>query len=140
MSVHEINDRVDVFGSYLKIAYYIIFILDVCNSAVGLLVYLGFVESIVMEKNGYNPPPYGWSNDQPPPAAPPSYAQAVGGVGPSSPYTPQYPPSKRINKKWQRKPTTNLKYIFFLIRYMILYIRNRWRDILIIIKITNLKG
>lgn len=45
-----------------------------------------------MEKSG-NPPPYGWSNGhtmQIPPAAPPSYSQAVGGVGPSSPYTPQY--------------------------------------------------
>lgn len=51
-----------------------------------------------MEKSG-NPPPYGWGNGhtmQPPPAAPPSYSQAVGGVGPSSPYTPQYPPSKQI--------------------------------------------
>ncbi|KAI8430905.1 hypothetical protein MSG28_001028 [Choristoneura fumiferana] len=47
-----------------------------------------------MEKSG-NPPPYGWGNGhtlQPPPAAPPSYSQAVGGVGPSSPYTPQYIP------------------------------------------------
>lgn len=46
-----------------------------------------------MEKGGGNPPPYGWGNSnalQPPPAAPPSYSQAVGGVGPSSPYTPQY--------------------------------------------------
>lgn len=34
--------------------------------------------------NKYNPPPaYG-----PPPAAPPSYSQAVGGVPPSSPFTP----------------------------------------------------
>ncbi|KAG5889723.1 hypothetical protein JTB14_010197 [Gonioctena quinquepunctata] len=31
------------------------------------------------------PPPYG-----PPPAAPPSYAQAVGGVPPSSPYVPNH--------------------------------------------------
>lgn len=49
-----------------------------------------------MEKNG-SPPPYVWgkvNTIQPPPAAPPSYAQAVGGVGPSSPYTPQYPPCK----------------------------------------------
>lgn len=48
-----------------------------------------------MEKGG-NPPPYGWSNAnnlQPPPVAPPSYSQAVGGVAPSSPYTPQYTPS-----------------------------------------------
>ncbi|VVD02805.1 LITAF domain-containing protein-like [Leptidea sinapis] len=47
-----------------------------------------------MEKNG-NPPPYAWNNGymQPPTAAPPSYSQAVGGVGPSSPYTPQYPPT-----------------------------------------------
>ncbi|KAJ2954408.1 hypothetical protein O0L34_g2672 [Tuta absoluta] len=48
-----------------------------------------------MEKIGH-PPPYSWNNGhtlQPPPAAPPSYSQAVGGVGPSSPYTPQYPPS-----------------------------------------------
>ncbi|CAK1554977.1 unnamed protein product [Leptosia nina] len=47
-----------------------------------------------MEKNG-NPPPYGWSNGymQAPPAAPPSYSQAVGGVGPSSPYTPHYQPT-----------------------------------------------
>lgn len=47
---------------------------------------------------GWNPPPYGWGNAnsaQPPPAAPPSYSQAVGGVGPSSPYTPQYPPCKK---------------------------------------------
>lgn len=49
-----------------------------------------------MEKNGYSPPPYGWS-DQPPPAAPPSYTQAVGGVGPSSPYTPAYRPSKYLD-------------------------------------------
>ncbi|XP_072930513.1 LITAF domain-containing protein [Epargyreus clarus] len=44
-----------------------------------------------------NPPPYRLTNGQgtvqPPPAAPPSYSQAVGGVGPSSPYTPQYTPS-----------------------------------------------
>jgi hypothetical protein len=34
--------------------------------------------------NKYSPPPaYG-----PPPAAPPSYSQAVGGVPPSSPFTP----------------------------------------------------
>jgi len=35
--------------------------------------------------NKYNSPPpeYG-----PPPAAPPSYSQAVGGVPPSSPFTP----------------------------------------------------
>lgn len=49
-----------------------------------------------MEKSS-NPPPYEWNNGhtlQPPPAAPPSYSQAVGGVGPSSPYTPQYPPCK----------------------------------------------
>ncbi|XP_041987854.1 LITAF domain-containing protein [Aricia agestis] len=48
-----------------------------------------------MEKGG-QPPPYMWSNVQsmqPPPAAPPSYSQAVGGVGPSSPYTPQYSPT-----------------------------------------------
>ncbi|XP_048006394.1 LITAF domain-containing protein isoform X1 [Leguminivora glycinivorella] len=52
---------------------------------------------VCMEKSG-NPPPYGWGNGyhvqvQPPPAAPPSYSQAVGGVGPSSPYTPHYPPT-----------------------------------------------
>lgn len=35
---------------------------------------------------GYDvPPPYG-----PPPAAPPSYAQAVGGVPPTAPYIPTY--------------------------------------------------
>ncbi|XP_023953944.1 LITAF domain-containing protein [Bicyclus anynana] len=47
-----------------------------------------------MEKNNY-PPPYGWNGNSPqvPPSAPPSYSQAVGGVGPSSPYTPQYHPS-----------------------------------------------
>lgn len=38
-----------------------------------------------MSKNGA-PPPYGFV---PPPSAPPSYAQAVGGVPPSSPYVPQ---------------------------------------------------
>lgn len=51
-----------------------------------------------MEKGG-NPPPYGWNNRhgmQPPPAAPPSYSQAVGGVAPSSPYTPQYHPGKSL--------------------------------------------
>ncbi|XP_050513602.1 LITAF domain-containing protein [Diabrotica virgifera virgifera] len=39
-----------------------------------------------MSKNNYMmPPPYG-----PPQAAPPSYAQAVGGVPPSSPYVPHH--------------------------------------------------
>lgn len=38
------------------------------------------------------PPTYGFT--VPPPAAPPSYAQAVGGVPPSSPYQPQYVPGK----------------------------------------------
>ncbi|CAH1102059.1 unnamed protein product [Psylliodes chrysocephalus] len=39
-----------------------------------------------MSKNNYQmPPPYG-----PPQAAPPSYAQAVGGVSPSSPYVPHH--------------------------------------------------
>lgn len=38
-----------------------------------------------MSKNGA-PPPYGFV---PPPSAPPSYAQAVGGVPPSSPFVPQ---------------------------------------------------
>jgi len=37
-----------------------------------------------MSKN-HTPPPYG-----PPPAAPPSYTQAVGGVPPTSPYVPQH--------------------------------------------------
>ncbi|XP_018576725.1 lipopolysaccharide-induced tumor necrosis factor-alpha factor homolog [Anoplophora glabripennis] len=37
-----------------------------------------------MSKNSM-PPPYG-----PPPAAPPSYAQAVGGVPPTSPYVPNH--------------------------------------------------
>lgn len=36
-----------------------------------------------MSKNIYPTAPQG-----PPPAAPPSYAQAVGGVPPSSPFTP----------------------------------------------------
>lgn len=40
-----------------------------------------------MSKN-VNPPPYGMN--PPPPAAPPSYAQAVGGVPPSSPYVPNH--------------------------------------------------
>ncbi|CAG2061939.1 unnamed protein product, partial [Timema podura] len=35
-------------------------------------------------KNMSGPPPM----HGPPPAAPPSYSQAVGGVPPSSPYTP----------------------------------------------------
>uniref|UniRef100_A0A182R1C4 LITAF domain-containing protein n=1 Tax=Anopheles farauti TaxID=69004 RepID=A0A182R1C4_9DIPT len=39
-----------------------------------------------MTKDG--PPPYGFV---PPQSAPPSYAQAVGGVPPSSPFTPQQP-------------------------------------------------
>ncbi|XP_055686908.1 LITAF domain-containing protein [Lutzomyia longipalpis] len=38
------------------------------------------------DKNGTAPPPYGFV---PPPSAPPSYAQAVGGVPPVSPFTPQ---------------------------------------------------
>lgn len=37
-----------------------------------------------MSKNG-PPPPYGFV---PPPSAPPSYAQAVGGVAPSAAFTP----------------------------------------------------
>lgn len=37
-----------------------------------------------MSKSG-QPPAYG-----PPPAAPPSYAQAVGGVPPTSPYVPHH--------------------------------------------------
>lgn len=37
-----------------------------------------------MSKNGA-PPPYGFI---PPPSAPPSYAQAVGGVPPTSPFVP----------------------------------------------------
>ncbi|XP_040150925.1 LITAF domain-containing protein isoform X1 [Anopheles arabiensis] len=40
----------------------------------------------MMTKDG--PPPYGFV---PPQSAPPSYAQAVGGVPPSSPFTPQQP-------------------------------------------------
>lgn len=39
-----------------------------------------------MSKN--DPPPYGFV---PPPSAPPSYAQAMGGVPPSAPFTPQQP-------------------------------------------------
>lgn len=38
-----------------------------------------------MSKNGA-PPPYGFV---PPPSAPPSYAQAVGGVAPVSPFVPE---------------------------------------------------
>ncbi|KAF7271583.1 LITAF domain-containing protein-like [Rhynchophorus ferrugineus] len=38
-----------------------------------------------MSKGSSVPPPYG-----PPPAAPPSYAQAVGGVPPTAPYIPTY--------------------------------------------------
>ncbi|CAG9853968.1 unnamed protein product [Phyllotreta striolata] len=38
-----------------------------------------------MSKNFGSPPPYG-----PPQAAPPSYAQAIGGVPPSSPYVPNH--------------------------------------------------
>lgn len=45
-----------------------------------------------MSKNG-PPPPYGFV---PPPSAPPSYAQAVGGVQPSSPFTPQQITTTRI--------------------------------------------
>lgn len=45
-----------------------------------------------MSKNGA-PPPYGFV---PPPSAPPSYAQAVGGVQPSSPFTPQQVGPTRI--------------------------------------------
>ncbi|XP_031618021.1 lipopolysaccharide-induced tumor necrosis factor-alpha factor homolog [Contarinia nasturtii] len=39
-----------------------------------------------MSKNGQPPPAYGFVA---PPSAPPSYAQAVGGVPPSSPFVPQ---------------------------------------------------
>lgn len=77
--------------------YCITYDLDDCIVAfVSRLFTFFFCCSHKMEKSG-NPPPYGWGNGhslQPPPAAPPSYSQAVGGVGPSSPYTPQYPPSK----------------------------------------------
>lgn len=47
---------------------------------------LGFFET-EMNKNGavHSSMYYG-----PPPAAPPSYSQAVGGVPPSSPFTPGY--------------------------------------------------
>lgn len=71
-----------------------------CNSDCGWFVlYVGTrIAGLESDKMG-NPPPYGWGNGtrmQPPPAAPPSYSQAVGGVGPSSPYTPQYPASKYL--------------------------------------------
>lgn len=39
------------------------------------------------------PPPYGFV---PPPSAPPSYSQAVGGVPPTSPYQPQQFSATRI--------------------------------------------
>jgi len=42
-----------------------------------------FYRYIDMDKYNSPPPAYG-----PPPAAPPSYSQAVGGVPPSSPFTP----------------------------------------------------
>lgn len=45
-----------------------------------------------MSKNGA-PPPYGFV---PPQSAPPSYAQAVNGVPPSSPYVPQQTTSTHI--------------------------------------------
>ncbi|KAK7870052.1 hypothetical protein R5R35_012007 [Gryllus longicercus] len=45
-----------------------------------------------MNKAGPGPPPYAggpaYSTYVPPPAAPPSYSQAVGGVPPSSPFIP----------------------------------------------------
>lgn len=48
-----------------------------------------------MTKNGtaVPPPAYGFV---PPPSAPPSYAQAVGGVLPTSPFTPQQPGTTHI--------------------------------------------
>jgi len=42
--------------------------------------------------NKYTSPPA----DGPPPAAPPSYSQAVGGVPPSSPFTP----GESCKQKW----------------------------------------
>lgn len=46
-----------------------------------------------MIKNGNAPPSYGFV---PPPSAPPSYAQAVGGVPPTSPFTQQQPGTTHI--------------------------------------------
>lgn len=40
------------------------------------------------KSNGADPPPYGFV---PPASAPPSYTEAVGGVTPSAPFTPQQP-------------------------------------------------
>lgn len=45
-----------------------------------------------MSKSGQPPPPLGFSA-APPPSAPPSYAQAMGGVPPQAPYYPQQGPS-----------------------------------------------
>lgn len=62
---------------------------------------------------GYDvPPPYG-----PPPAAPPSYAQAVGGVPPTAPYIPTYH-RKYILKKMHRKTKNALCHYYGSRPYM----------------------
>lgn len=53
-------------------------------------------------KNASSGAPPGYYTGAPPTAAPPSYAQAVGGVGPTSPFQPVHA-GKNFHKKIKKK-------------------------------------